>query len=174
MEIPALLDTLKTHGITVTVKGDRLKLVPGSGVPLELAEVVRAHKTEMLEYLRESEAQIQVGLSDLGLKVDQPHLPTAPDLLAWASELAEQDLTLPETISYEETRPRPVKTNRVSHYAAVYLREIAYARMMQSTGGWGSFTPEWSQKQIDIALGALRALREALEQWISVKEKNYD
>jgi hypothetical protein len=56
MDIPALLDTLKTHGITVTVNGDRLKLVPGSRVPQGLADTLRAHKAEVMDYLLNHQA----------------------------------------------------------------------------------------------------------------------
>lgn len=52
MNMPALLDTLKTNGITVTVNGDWLRLVPGSRMTPELAQALREHKAEVLEYLR--------------------------------------------------------------------------------------------------------------------------
>jgi hypothetical protein len=93
MDIPALLDTLKTHGISVTVSGDRIKLVPGSRVPEEVAETLRAHKAEVLEYLREEVAQVQVDLFALGLKVNEPHIPNNPDLLAWAAERPNRNLS---------------------------------------------------------------------------------
>lgn len=55
MNIPELLEALKTYGISVTVNGDRIRLVPGSRVPLDLAEVVREHKAEVMNYLLRQE-----------------------------------------------------------------------------------------------------------------------
>jgi len=163
MNIPEILQVLKERGVTITVSGDRLKLVPGSRVPAEMAETLRAHKAEVLEYLRDAISKVLVNLSDLGLQVSQPHVPTAPDLLAWGSELAEQKLVLPERVSYVEAPLRTITTERVSWYAALYLKTISYARLNQRTGGWGRFTPEWWKEQEHQALGALAALREALE-----------
>ena len=99
MDIPALLDNLDMQGITLTVNGDRLKLVPGSRVSQDLAETLRAHKTEVMEYLRGEAAQVATELSNLHLKVVEPHVPSTPELLPWASELAEQDLVFPFHVS---------------------------------------------------------------------------
>lgn len=52
VDIPALLDTLKTKESPFTVNGDWLRLVPGSRITPELAQALREHKAEVLEYLR--------------------------------------------------------------------------------------------------------------------------
>ena len=84
-------------------------------------------------------------------------------LLAWASELAEQDVVLPEPISYIEAPRRTVTTEEVSRYAARYLWTIGYSRLQQETGGWGRWTPEWWTGVEDEAVGALAGLRSALD-----------
>lgn len=174
VEVPTILDTLKSRGVRVTVNGDRLRLVPGSRVPEELAETVRTHKAEVLEFLREAGEPIETGLGPDARGGQEPPISSDPNLLAWASELAEQDLTLPERISYVEAPLRPITTERVSHYAALYLRELNYARTMRQSGGWGRFNHEWSRKQEQLALIALRALRDALENRQSPKGNDND
>jgi hypothetical protein len=84
-------------------------------------------------------------------------------LLAWASELAEQEAVLPGPISYIEAPRRTVTTQEVSRHAAQYLRTIARARLQQETGGWGRWTPEWWAGVEEEAMGALTALRSALD-----------
>lgn len=48
MKVSAILEGLEGLGVTVTVKGDTLRLEPGSRVPLELVEELRAHKQEII------------------------------------------------------------------------------------------------------------------------------
>ena len=83
-------------------------------------------------------------------------------LLAWASELAEEGLELNQKVRYREAPLRMVNTERVSWYAGSYLQTIAYARLSQATGGWGSWTPGWCKQVEDDAVTALQGLREAL------------
>ena len=83
-------------------------------------------------------------------------------LLAWASELADRDLELPQSITYGEASFREVITTRVSYYAAHYLWMITYARLQQRAGGWGGFTSKWWNKCEEQAFCALSALRNAM------------
>lgn len=83
-------------------------------------------------------------------------------LLAWASELAGQEIVLPEEVRFVEAPLRTVATRRVSWYATQYLRTIASARLSQDTGGWGKWTSEWWRERQEEALGALASLKEAL------------
>jgi hypothetical protein len=102
----------------------------------------------------------------LAKKLRTPVEPVPPDtehLLAWASEIAQQDLVLPMPVRYLEAPLRTVTTHRVSYYANLYLREISYARLQQRTGGWGRFTSEWFKEQERGAIQALAALREAIQ-----------
>jgi len=84
-------------------------------------------------------------------------------LLAWASELAEQDLVLEKPVSFVEAPRRTLTTERVSEKAARYLRVISYACLQQRTRGMGRFKPPWWKEREEEALGALSALREAME-----------
>ena len=52
MNIAGLLESLKNRGISISADRSHIKLAPGSCVPPELAETLRAHKSEVLDYLR--------------------------------------------------------------------------------------------------------------------------
>ncbi len=52
MEATAILSKLHSLGIGVTVSGDKLLLEPGSSVPKELVEELKAHKPEVLDLLK--------------------------------------------------------------------------------------------------------------------------
>jgi len=52
LDATAILDRLHSLGIRVTVSGDRLRLEPGSMVPLELVEELKAHKQDIVPVLR--------------------------------------------------------------------------------------------------------------------------
>jgi hypothetical protein len=84
------------------------------------------------------------------------------ELLTWASELAEQELVLPEPVVFVEEPLRAVRVERVSEYSARLLRLIVYARFQQSTGGIGRWLPPWWREREQAAMGALSALREAM------------
>ena len=83
-------------------------------------------------------------------------------LVAWASELAEQDLVLTTPVSYVEKPRSVVTTGGVSHYASHYLRTITSARIGQQTGGWGMIDAQWYKGREGDALYALAALRGAM------------
>ena len=83
-------------------------------------------------------------------------------LLAWAAEVAESDVTLATPITYRETPLRPITTTQVFRVARTYLKTVAMAKIHHATGGWGRFTPEWWSRQANEALGALKALRSAM------------
>ena len=83
-------------------------------------------------------------------------------LLAWAAEVAESDLTLATPITYRETPLRPISTTQVSQSIRRYLKTIASAEIHRATGGWKEYPPEWWDGQANEALGALKALRSAM------------
>ena len=83
-------------------------------------------------------------------------------LLAWAAEVAESDLTLATPITYRETPLRPITTSQVSQSIRRYLKTIASAEIHRATGGWKEYPPEWWDGQANQALGALKALRTAM------------
>ena len=83
-------------------------------------------------------------------------------LLAWAAEVAEADVTLVAPITYLETSLRPITTTQVSQSIRRYLKTMASAEIDRATGGWGRFAPEWWAVQTNEALDALKALRSAM------------
>jgi len=83
-------------------------------------------------------------------------------LLAWAAEFAEADVTLVSPITYLETSLRSITTAQVSQSMRTYLKTVASAAIHRATGGWGRFTPEWWAEQANESLGALKALRSAM------------
>ena len=52
MNVAAVLDRLESQGVTITVTGDQVKLVPGSRVPSDLVEQLKHHKKEVVAFLR--------------------------------------------------------------------------------------------------------------------------
>ena len=91
-----------------------------------------------------------------------PRIPASLDITAWAAELSEQGIVLSMPVEYVEAPLRTVTTERVSWYAAHYLRTITFARSQQEWGSWGVWTPEWWREREQEALGTLKSLREAL------------
>ena len=85
------------------------------------------------------------------------------DLLAWASELAEQDLILATSICFAEEPLRPIAITEVSRYAVTNLRFIANAGLEKQLGGWDIWKSDWWTEREHAALGSLAALRIALE-----------
>ncbi len=51
MDVAGILERLKHQGVAVTVNGDRIKLVPGSMVPPDIASALKEHKSEFLDFL---------------------------------------------------------------------------------------------------------------------------
>ena len=151
MGTPEIVKRLTDLGITLRTYGDDLLLVPGSGVPPDLATMVRDRKAELMTYLsQQSESP--------------PADPSTGELLAWASELAEQDLVIREPISYVEVPLRTVTTSRVSYQASHYLHTIASARLYQERGSWGAWTSDWWRQREEEAVQALSALRAAVSE----------
>jgi hypothetical protein len=145
MNAEAIVQRARELGITLIVVGDRIRYTPKSITPDDLVEELREHKPEVMSYLRQI-GQIQ------GL----------PDVLDWASHLAEDNITLSSPVRYVEVQPRTVTTCRVSWYATHYLGEIAYSRLEQGNEGWGIFEPSWWQEREQEALNALTNLRNAM------------
>lgn len=52
MHVTAILDRLNSLGVSVTMSGDRLLLEPGSRLPPELVEEIKAYKQEILLHLK--------------------------------------------------------------------------------------------------------------------------
>ena len=85
------------------------------------------------------------------------------EMLAWASELADQKLILATEICFAETPLRPITITEVSKYAVAHLMFIAKSILEQQAGGWHIWTSEWWTQQEHAALDSLSALRKAME-----------
>ena len=83
-------------------------------------------------------------------------------LMLWASELGQADMTLAIPITYLETPLRPITTTQVSQSIRRYLKTVASAEIHRATGGWKDYPPEWWDGQANAAIGALKALRSAM------------
>ena len=73
MNVAAVLDRLESQGVTITVTGDQVKLVPGSRVPSDLVEQLKHHKKEVVAFLRGRHTQSAnppVGDDSRGLPAD--------------------------------------------------------------------------------------------------------
>ena len=73
MNVAAVLDRLESQGVTITVTGDQVKLVPGSRVPSDLVEQLKHHKKEVVAFLRGRHTQSAnppVGDDNPGLPAD--------------------------------------------------------------------------------------------------------
>jgi hypothetical protein len=148
MNAPEIVQQAQELGISLVLQGDRILYTPKSRTPVEFVAALREHKQELVRYLSQQEEDA------CGVPRQDPGTSQKPDsqepvancethhLLAWASEIAEQDVVLPKPLTYIEAPLRTITTERVSHYAAVYLRTISLAHSNMRTGGWGSFTQD--------------------------------
>ena len=69
------------------------------------------------------------------------------EILAWASEICEQDIVL---------------ADKVSQYVGARLRFIVHAHFQQRTGGMGRWLPPWWKEREEASIGALFSLRSAM------------
>ena len=170
MNAPEIVQQAQELGISLVLRGDRILYTPKSRTPVELVAALREHKQELVRYLSQQEEYAS------GMPVQDPGISRNSDsqepvakaethhLLAWASELAEQDVVLPKPLTYVEAPLHTITTERVPHYAAVYLRSISLAHSNKRTGGSGTLTQDWWRRQEKEAVQALLALREAMEE----------
>ena len=63
MEVEALLDRLRRHGVAVTINGERLRLEPRSRVPGHLVVLLRENKADVHQYLIEHPPSDKLGAS---------------------------------------------------------------------------------------------------------------
>ena len=148
MNVQAILRQAEELGISIRAVGDRIRYRPKAAASAEFVEALRQHKGEMLTHLA-------------GTEVTQ----AAYHLLAWATELTERDVVLSAPVTYVEAPLRHVTTSSVSWYARHYLQVIIDARFHQEKPKycWGLWTPRWWKEREEEALGALKALREAMQ-----------
>ena len=144
-----LLQRARAAGLTVERVGPRLLYKPKEGAPGALIDELRVHKGRIIGYL---EGEVRT----------RPKCSVAA-LLAWAGELAQKEEVLPEPVTFVEAPKRTISTDSISWLAARYLRVICCARLQQSTGGGDGWQSHWWKQREEEALGALAALRLALD-----------
>ena len=84
------------------------------------------------------------------------------EILAWASEICEQDIVLAEGVTFVEEPLRPVTVTKVSQYVGDRLGFIIHAHFQQRTGGMGRWLPSWWEEREEASIGALISLRGAM------------
>ena len=84
------------------------------------------------------------------------------EILAWASEICEQDIVLADGVAFVEEPLRPVTVTKVSQYVADRLRFIIHAHFQQRTGDMGRWLPPWWKEREEASIGALFSLRSAM------------
>jgi len=60
MTVTQILSELERRGVRLEAVGDRLRYRPKDAVPAEMVEVLRAHKEELLQALRELKVKARV------------------------------------------------------------------------------------------------------------------
>jgi len=93
-------------------------------------------------------------------------------LFAWAAKLAEREVVLATPVTFIEAPLRQITTERVSYYAALYLKIVVSARLHKDhvelcRGRW---TQEWWTTQENEAIGALRALFNVIENTMKLND----
>ena len=84
------------------------------------------------------------------------------EILSWASEVCEQDIVLPEGVTFVEEPLCTVTITKVSQYVADRLRFIIHAHFQQRTGGMGRWLPPWWRDREKASIRALFSLRSAM------------
>ena len=84
------------------------------------------------------------------------------EILAWASEVCEQGLVLPEGVAFVEEPLCTVTVTKVSQYVGDRLRFIIHAHFQQRTGGMGRWLPSWWKEREEASIGFLISIRSAM------------
>ena len=149
-----VIEKAQELGISLQADGEYVYYRPEEAAPPEFVEALRQHKTELLAYYTREGGRL----------LDRSVI-NEESLLAYATELSEHEMVLTIPVSYVEVPQRAVTTVRVSWYATHYLKTIISARHHQQHPGlcWGQWTPGWWQERELEAIGALNALRGAVE-----------
>ena len=147
-EVDKLVNRSVLLAARLWVNGESLEVDAPVNFPNELIDELRDRKTAVMAVIESPHARLR---NEVG------------ELKSWAGFLSEEGLVLNEPVMYVEAPLRVVTTKRVSWYAVHYLKIIGLARLGLESGGWGAWTPGWWKEREQEALGALEALREALE-----------
>ena len=111
---------------------------------------------DLMRELRDQKAAVAALLTAPGRK-------DTGALLAWSAQAAETGLVLPDSVRFREAPLRPYTTAEVGRYCRDQLKVIFMARSNRVTGGWGWITPEWWIDMESMAIGALTAVKSAVD-----------
>lgn len=91
--------------------------------------------------------------------------PVQAALLAWATGLVEGTISYagPLPLTFHESPLVPVQVRDPVDYARHWLRTLAYTSLMVETGGFGRWSTAYWDEVIGRGLGALMAMRLAIE-----------
>ena len=146
METNELLERIYRLGVSMTLDGDDIVLKPGDKVPAGMLPELKVHKTALVRHLRR--------LHEVSTQER-----TRAQLLAWASELVNNDVVTESPVTFNETPLRPVRTTRISFYARQYLQLVAAVESARQGLTWEPWTVEWHEERAREAIEALENLR---------------
>src|ERR671918_2279885 len=124
MQPQAIVERARALGVTLSVEGNRILYSPKSQTPPELVETLREYKHDLLVYLSHQPDRPIPCCTQNTQNPQKPETEASPrerggddmdHLLAWASELAEKGMVLPEPVTFIEALLRPISTVRVSY-----------------------------------------------------------
>ena len=161
MTAEELLRQVRARDAILQVLGEsRLKVRGSSPLPTGMMEELREHKVPILALLMDEPPTMTPTL------VSQEG---SSHLLAWAAAASEDGLVQPEPVQFLETPLRPFTTAEVGRYCRCQMRILFMARSHRAISGWGRFTAEWWREMESQAIGALAALRSAIEVSVDVE-----
>ena len=145
MKLEEMITRLEFHGVRLKADGGRVWVnAPTGAVTEEMRALLRRNRQDIIEYLDRERTDLE-------------------NLLAWASDLGESGIVLEQPVKFAERPLVQVATREISRYATERLRFISFSRTMQETGGQGRWTATWFRDRQGEAVGALKALRIAIE-----------
>jgi len=148
-DLTTIITRAEESGASFRLREGQVEIRGLDRLPDELLDTLRSRRDDLAQHLLARE--------------ERSKAPEVLNLLAWATELAEQGLVLSHPVRFAEAPLRNMGTPRVSECATMYLRIISRAHTYRRSGGWGHFTPEWWSEREREALGALEALRDAID-----------
>ena len=148
-DVALLIARAQTKGAALRVREGQLEVLGLSCLPDRLCTELRRQKADVISHIQNR--------ADGALSDDTSRL------LAWATELADSDLTLSESMTFEEARSRTMTTYHPSWCAGNYLTAVAYAEVQQHWPPHQGLPPEWWKQRGEEAIAALAGLKVALE-----------
>jgi len=145
-DLTVLITRAESKGAALRVRGAQLEVWGLERLSADLVNELKDRKSDLVKRLVDRDAKGQ----------------GTARLLAWASELAEQDLAVETPVRFTDVPRHSVSTMHPSWYATQYLRTIVLARQEKEIRRWCHWTPEWWREREEEGIAALERLRRAL------------